>query len=75
MSYTKLSSILSAVPKNMPKVARTQFKLAMGSNPECMFPNDPVRSYRDFYQTKQERFKMEWSKRPVPEWFKQKEFT
>jgi hypothetical protein len=75
MSYTKLCDILSVVPKNIPKVSRTQFKLAMGSNPECMFPNDPVRSYRDFYQTKQERFKMEWSKRPVPEWFKQKEFA
>ena len=41
----------------------------MGSNPECMF-DDPVKSYRAFYQTKQYRFDMKWSKRQVPEWFK-----
>jgi hypothetical protein len=35
-----------------------------------MFPNDPVRSYREFYQTKQARFKMVWTKRDIPEWFK-----
>jgi len=40
----------------------------MGSNPECMFA-DPVKSYRAFYHTKQERFKMDWTKRNVPEWF------
>ena len=73
MSDNKLRDILSSTPKNIPDIGRTPFKLAMGSNPECMFPTDPVRSYRAFYQTKQERFKMEWSKRAVPEWFKQKE--
>jgi len=31
--------------------------------------NDPVKSYRAFYQTKQERFAMKWTKRKVPEWF------
>ena len=43
--------------------------LAMKSNPECMFPDDPVKSYRKFYKTKQARFKMAWTNRPVPEWF------
>jgi hypothetical protein len=42
----------------------------MKSNPECMFPEDPVKSYRLFYQTKQDRFKMVWSKRQIPEWFR-----
>jgi hypothetical protein len=51
----------------------TPFALAMKSNPECMFHNDPVRSYRAFYQTKQERFKMVWTNREIPEWFKAKE--
>lgn len=46
----------------------TPFRLAMQSNPECMF-EDAVKSYRAFYHTKQERFKMDWSKRPIPEWF------
>jgi hypothetical protein len=45
----------------------------MKANPECMFPNDPVRSYREFYQTKQARFKMLWTKRDIPEWFRVKE--
>ena len=41
---------------------------SMGSNPECMF-EDPVKSYQAFYKTKQERFSMDWTKRPTPEWF------
>jgi len=34
-----------------------------------MFPDNPVKSYRMFYQTKQSRFKMAWTKRPMPDWF------
>mgnify|MGYP000296968268 CR=1 FL=1 len=30
---------------------------------------DAVESYRNFYQTKQERFSMVWTKRNIPEWF------
>jgi len=59
---------LGLLPKNIPIGDYTPFKLAMGSNPECMF-TDPVKSYRAFYKTKQERFKMEWTKREVPGWF------
>jgi len=29
----------------------------------------PIESYRAFYQTKQHRFNMVWTKRKVPEWF------
>lgn len=65
----KLKSILSNVPVNCPRVPMTQFKLAMKSNPECMFPSDPIKSYQLFYQTKQHRFKMTWSKRTIPAWF------
>lgn len=64
-----LRDALKQVPTNIPRIPRTQFKLAMGSNPECMHPNDPVRSYREFYKTKQERFKMVWTNRNTPEWF------
>ena len=60
---------LSILPRNIPKVGETPFKLAMQSNPECMFPDDPVKSYRLFYQTKQDRFAMNWTKRDMPEWF------
>lgn len=61
---------LSNIPKNIPDIGPTPFKLAMGSNPECMFPNDPVKSYRAFYHTKQNRFPMNWNKtRKMPNWF------
>jgi len=65
---TKLGLELGLLPKNIPMGDYTPFKLAMGSNPECMF-EDPVKSYRAFYKTKQKRFKMDWTKRQVPQWF------
>jgi len=71
-TYEKLHTALSVTPVNIPDIGETPFKLAMGSNPECQFPDDPVKSYRLFYQTKQDRFKMTWTNRPVPSWFKVK---
>lgn len=66
---SSLLDILKKIPNNIPQKEMTQFKLAMGSNPECMHEDDPVRSYREFYQTKQSRFAMKWTNRPIPEWF------
>lgn len=66
-----LRSILMTPPVRIPRVERTQFKLAMGSNPECML-ECPVESYRAFYQTKQDRFSMVWTSRPIPSWFEVK---
>lgn len=66
---TQLRSVLKVLPQNIPHGSLTQFKLAMKSNPECMFESDPVKSYRLFYQTKQARFSMDWTKRKVPDWF------
>lgn len=57
-------------PKNIKNLeSMTQFRLAMKANPECMHPDDPVRSYQEFYQTKQGRFKMTWTNRIKPSWF------
>jgi len=67
-----LGSALYSTPRNIPKGPLTEFPLAMKSNPECFFWGDPVKSYRAFYQTKQDRFKMAWTKRPVPKWFMEK---
>lgn len=64
-----LRSILLNTPKNISRKGLTEFKLAMKSNPECMIKHDPVQSYRLFYQTKQDRFKMKWTNRPIPDWF------
>ena len=69
-SFVDLGDVLSMAPKNIPNVDQTPFKLAMGAAPECINNNDPVGSYRAFYQTKQERFKMAWTKREIPDWFK-----
>jgi hypothetical protein len=64
-----LRETLYSLPKNIPIGYLTQQPLAMKANPECMDPNDVVGSYRKFYQTKQHRFKMAWTKRDIPEWF------
>ena len=66
---TQLRNVLKTLPENIPVGAMTPQPLAMTSNPECMDPNNVVESYRKFYQTKQHRFKMAWTKRKVPEWF------
>ena len=68
MTDTKLRDVLSTPPRNIPIGYLTQQPLAMQSNPECMF-EDVVKSYRAFYQTKQKRFKMAWTKREIPDWF------
>ena len=69
LTERRLREPLKNLPRNIPEGGLTPFRLAMGSNPECMFPDDPVKSYRMFYQTKQDRFKMTWTKRSVPQWF------
>ena len=65
-----LREALATPPKNIPVGYLTQQPLAMKANPECMDFNDVVGSYRKFYQTKQARFKMAWTARPIPEWFR-----
>jgi hypothetical protein len=65
---TLLRKVLMRPPINISEEGQTPFKLAMKSNPECMF-DDPVKSYQAFYKTKKDRFKMVWTKRDVPEWF------
>jgi len=67
-STASIRDILLHTPKNIPSGRMTKFKLAMGANPECM-SDDPVESYRRFYETKQKRFKMTWKKRETPKWF------
>ena len=65
-----LLDILKDPPKNIPKSFMTPFALAMGAEPDCIDHNDCIGSYQKFYQTKQKRFAMKWTKRPIPHWFK-----
>ena len=69
LTYRKLGKKLQIAPRNIPNTELTPFALAMKSNPECMDPTDPVASYRAFYLTKKDRFKMAWTSRPIPDWF------
>jgi hypothetical protein len=66
---TKLRTVLKQLPRNIPVGYKTAQPLAMGAAPECMNPNDIVGSYRNFYKTKQQRFRMTWTKRDIPDWF------
>lgn len=68
-STEKLKELLCQPPKNISRDGLTPFKLAMADYPECIALGDPVEAYRAFYQTKQNRFKMVWTKREIPEWF------
>ena len=70
LSELKLLSILKSPPKNIKRSFMTPFALAMGASPECIDYNDPIGSYQNFYQTKQSRFAMKWTKRKIPHWFK-----
>lgn len=67
---TKLRDALKKVPQNIPAGTLTSFKLAMGSNPECIDEDDPVGSYRAYYRAKRSGgMDMKWTNRDVPEWF------
>tara|TARA_Y100000385_G_scaffold281228_1_gene333699 strand:- start:1964 stop:2497 length:534 start_codon:yes stop_codon:yes gene_type:complete len=70
LSEKKFRARLCVPPVNIPKGTVTPFRLAFKEHPECIVEGDPVQSYRNFYQTKQDRFNMVWSKRQAPTWFR-----
>ena len=71
-SFLKLGHHLKNLPKNIRKSDElTKFPLAMPD--ECKVSNDPVVCYRNYYQTKQDRFTMKWTGRSMPDWFIPKE--
>jgi len=74
-TQTLLEEVLSVPPKNIPINSQSPFALAMKHEPQCIHEGQPVKSYQEYYQTKQDRFKMIWTKRQVPEWFKGKEYA
>ena len=59
-------------PLNIPNVGLTPFALAMGNmkeeRPDLYFPDDPVKSYRNFYMFDKVGF-ASWKNRPKPEWW------
>ena len=65
----KLSQALKVYPSKINHKPLTQFALAMSAHPECMIEERPVESYRKYYKTKKDNFKMVWTNREVPDWF------
>lgn len=71
-SYLKLEPYLREAPQNIPhrlSGKMTPFALAMSEFPQCIVPGNAVQSYRNFYETKNSRFAMRWTKRDCPIWF------
>ena len=50
-----------------PKIGLTRFALAMPDECKC---EDPIESYRRYYQTKEKQKIASWKKREKPEWYK-----
>jgi len=69
-TYIKLAEVLGELPENIPKGSLTSFAFAMKHRASCLVEGNPVQSYRNYYVSKQNDFKMKWSKRPIPDWFK-----
>jgi len=68
---TLLTDVLRDAPRNINyNKSLTPFALAMTHEPQCIYEGDPVRSYQEYYHTKQDRFKMKWTRRQIPDWFK-----
>lgn len=63
---TLLRKILFRAPANIPHKSLTPWARAM---PEEYKDGSTTESYQNYYQSKQDRFKMVWSRRETPSWF------
>jgi len=68
LTDTQLRRPLSILPNNIQRSANIT-PPALAIEESCKHESDPVECYRRFYETKQTRFDMRWSKRRVPDWF------
>lgn len=66
-SDSMFRGILDESPASIADIGQTPFAKTTGQDVKL---DDIVLAYREFYRNKKERFKMVWTKRPVPEWFK-----
>lgn len=68
LTFKKLNEIVWQCPKGMPMKVFTMPTPAMPD--DCKTEGDVVKSYRDYYITKQHKFKMVWTRRQIPDWFR-----
>lgn len=63
-----IGSYLLKAPNNIPEGPLTPFAIAMSHYPECIVPNDPIQSYRNYYNVAKTSF-AKWTKREQPNWY------
>jgi hypothetical protein len=69
---TRIGELLAKTPLNIPKnVGLTPFAIAMKKFPDCIVPNDPVTSYRNYYIREKSRFAA-WKLGNIPAWYQSK---
>jgi len=66
-TFDKLANVLNVHPKGIEAKKFMPPPLAM---PDEFKSDDPIQSYRNYYMSKQDKFKMSWTNRQPPEWFK-----
>lgn len=69
-TWADIGEFLKSAPSNIEPGALTEFALAMPD--EYKVKNDPVASYRNYYNGSKARFAA-WTKREPPSWFNPKE--
>lgn len=67
-SYLVAMHLRNCIPskKSFEYTGLTKFALAMPDKFKC---NDPVKSYRQYYQSNEKKKFATWKKRPTPEWY------
>jgi len=64
----QLRFVLARLPENIPQSSEfTPMPLAMFD--ECKVSDNVVECYRNYYQTKQNKFNVQWTRRHAPDWF------
>jgi hypothetical protein len=63
-----IGSHLIELPHNIPDGDRTPFAIAMKHYPECIVPDDPIQSYRNYYNVAKTYFAC-WTNRQPPYWY------
>lgn len=75
--YKHLEKLPDNIPPSMEYISEGSeyhpFAVAIGDNNDCIVPGQIDQTYRNFYFTKRNRFKMNWTMRQKPDWFKEME--
>lgn len=59
---------LQFIPRSISNTGSTPYAIAMKQYPECIIPNDPIQSYRNYYNVAKVSF-AKWTNRQPPHWY------